>query len=79
MFHQITELYFKILVYNGTNENGIQVGSLSGYGCQCEEFETKISLKYDIKSRSLSFYKNDFEKFEQSNHSCDVDKKVFGI
>jgi hypothetical protein len=25
---------------------------------QCEEYETKISIKYDVKSRSVSFYKN---------------------
>jgi hypothetical protein len=49
-----------------TDENGIQVGSVSGYGCSCEgnyyiieiEYETKIGIKYDNKSRSVSFYKN---------------------
>lgn len=41
-----------------TDENGIQVGSVSGYGCQCEEYETKLAIKYDHKSRNVSFYKN---------------------
>jgi hypothetical protein len=49
-----------------TDDNGIQTGSISGYGCQCEgefyclclEYETTISIKYDHKSRSVSFYKN---------------------
>jgi len=41
-----------------TDENGIQVGSISGYGCPCEEFETRIIIYYDRKTRSISFYKN---------------------
>ncbi len=48
-----------------TDENGIQVGSVSGYGCQCEginlielEYETKIGIKYDHKSKCVSFLKN---------------------
>jgi hypothetical protein len=41
------------------------VGSISGYGCQCEgiifitsEYETRISIKYEHKTRNVSFYKN---------------------
>jgi hypothetical protein len=49
-----------------TDDNGIQTGSINGYGCQCEgiflynsiEYETRISIKYDHKSRTVSFYKN---------------------
>ena len=49
-----------------TDENGIQVGSVSGYGCLCEgkvahyivEYETKIGIKYDYKLKSVSFFKN---------------------
>lgn len=48
-----------------TDENGIQVGSVSGYGCQCEgngmnkiEYETKIGIKYDHRNKSVSFLKN---------------------
>lgn len=41
-----------------TNEYGNQIGSMKGYGCQCENFETRIGMKYNHKSRSLSFYKN---------------------
>jgi len=39
-----------------TDENGIQVGSVSGYGCLCEEYETKIGIKYDSKNKSVSFF-----------------------
>ena len=37
---------------------GIQSGSIKGYGCQCEDFETYIGIKYEHVSRSVSFYKN---------------------
>ena len=37
---------------------GIQSGSIKGYGCQCEDFETYIGIKYEHISRSVSFYKN---------------------
>jgi len=40
-----------------TDENGIQTGSYSGYGCLCEEYETKIGINYDSKQKTLSFYK----------------------
>jgi len=41
-----------------TDENGIQVGSIGSYGCQCEENETRIGILYDYKNKTLSFYKN---------------------
>lgn len=41
-----------------TDENGVQAGSISGYGCQCEEFETNIIIYYDGKTKNVSFYKN---------------------
>jgi len=41
-----------------TDDNGIQVGSVSGYGCLCEDYETKIGIRYDNKTRSVSFFKN---------------------
>jgi len=41
-----------------TDENGIQTGSFSGYGCLCEEYETKIGINYDYKQKTLSFLKN---------------------
>lgn len=41
-----------------TNEYGCQIRSVKGYGCQCENFETRIGMKYNHKSRSLAFYKN---------------------
>lgn len=49
-----------------TDENGIQVGAVNGYGCLCEgfyfslfvEYETKIGIKYDYKTKCVSFYKN---------------------
>ena len=34
---------------------GIQSGSIKGYGCQCEDFETYIGIKYEHVSRSVSF------------------------
>lgn len=41
-----------------TDDSGAQTGSLNGYGCLCEDFETKIGILYDHKSRSVSFIKN---------------------
>lgn len=41
-----------------TDEKGQQVGTNNGYGCLCEEYETNISIKYDHKTRAVSFYKN---------------------
>ena len=41
-----------------TDEGGIQTGVMSGYGCACEDYETKLGIKYDAKNRSVSFFKN---------------------
>jgi len=42
-----------------TDDNGSQIGAMNGYGCHCEaEYETRISIHYDHKSRSVSFSKN---------------------
>ena len=41
-----------------TNENGVQIGSAKGYGCQCVETETYLAIMYDYKTRTVSFYKN---------------------
>ena len=40
------------------DENGIQVGCSTGYGCQCQMDETIIGIKYDSENRTVSFYKN---------------------
>ena len=43
----------------------MQTSSQGGYGCQCEgksefnlEYETKISMQYDYKNKTISFGKN---------------------
>ena len=41
-----------------TDENGVQVGTMHGYGCQCEDFETTIVISYYNKTKNVSFYKN---------------------
>ena len=49
-----------------TDENGVQLGSVSGYGCLCEgkifyhhlEYETIIGIKYDHKMKNVCFFKN---------------------
>ena len=41
-----------------TDENGAQIGSTSGYGCQCINVETNLAIKYDYEEKTLSFYKN---------------------
>lgn len=40
------------------DENGIQAGSLTGYGCHCEDYETIFGIKYDEKMKTIEFYKN---------------------
>lgn len=40
------------------DENGAQAGSMSGYGCHCEDFETIFGIKYDYKAKTIEFYKN---------------------
>jgi len=41
-----------------TDQNGIQVGTLSGYGCQCQDNETKLAICYNYKMKTIEFYKN---------------------
>ena len=41
-----------------TDENGFQIGSVTGYGCSCEEVETRIGIKYCHFNRSVSFIKD---------------------
>ena len=40
------------------DENGTQVGSLTGYGCHCDSLETTIGIKYNYKEQTIEFYKN---------------------
>jgi len=40
------------------DENGVQIGCSTGYGCQCQTDETIIGIKYDYENRTVSFYKN---------------------
>ena len=41
-----------------TDQNGIQVGTLSGYGCQCQDNETKLAIYYNYKMKTIEFFKN---------------------
>ena len=41
-----------------TDEYGIQGNTLSGYGCQCEDYETIFGIFYNEKLRTIEFYKN---------------------
>ena len=43
-----------------TDDQGMQIGNYSGFGCSCEDHETKIGIKYNPTESSLSFYKNGF-------------------
>ena len=51
-------------IWNGkltkVDENGVQVGSISGYGCTCQSSEnvTIIGMLYDPKKQTLTYYKN---------------------
>ena len=40
------------------DENGVQIGCATGYGCQCQTDETIIGIKYDYDNKTVSFYKN---------------------
>ena len=40
------------------DENGTQVGSLTGYGCHCDSLETTIGIKYNYNEQTIEFYKN---------------------
>ena len=41
-----------------TDDNGIQVGTYNGYGCSCEECETKFGIRYDYRMKTIEFFKN---------------------
>lgn len=41
-----------------TDENGVQVRSINGYGCKCESMETILGMKYDDNNKTLTFFKN---------------------
>lgn len=43
-----------------TDDQGMQTGVYSGFGCSCEDHETRIGMKYDPTEGTLSFYKNGF-------------------
>ena len=41
-----------------TDENGVQVRSVNGYGCRCETIETVLGIKYDESDKSVKYFKN---------------------
>lgn len=41
-----------------TDENGAQTATMNGYGCQCEETETRFSIKYNSLEQNVTFFKN---------------------
>ena len=41
-----------------TDDKGCQVGSISGYGCQCQSNETFLAMKYDASEKTLTYFKN---------------------
>lgn len=42
-----------------TDEHGTQVTTKKEYGCECEDFETKLAIMYDQEHRTVTYYKND--------------------
>ena len=40
------------------DENGLQSGTVFGYGCKCEEPTTRLGVLYDARNRTVSFFKN---------------------
>lgn len=40
------------------DKNGQQVGSLIGYGCQCENRETVFGMYYNAQNKTIEFYKD---------------------
>ena len=42
-----------------TDEHGTQVTTKKEYGCECEDFETKLAIRYDQEHRTVTYYKND--------------------
>ena len=45
-----------------TDEKGSQIKSILGYGCLCEEVETRIGMKYNHIDRSISFLKDGIDQ-----------------
>jgi hypothetical protein len=43
-------------------ENGLQTGNTSGYGCKCEDMTTRIGILYDARNRSVSFFKDGIDQ-----------------
>lgn len=44
-----------------TDSNGFQVETFEGYGCQCEESKTTITMKYNSEKKTVRFYKNNID------------------
>ena len=40
------------------DDNGTQVGTILGYGCQCEDYQTKFGIRYNSKEKTVEFFKN---------------------
>ena len=40
------------------DDNGTQVGTILGYGCQCEDYDTKFGIKYNAKEKTVELFKN---------------------
>ena len=41
-----------------TDDKGCQVGSICGYGCQCQSNETFLAMKYNYSDKTLTYFKN---------------------
>ena len=41
-----------------TDDNGVQTGTMLGYGCPCEELEIKFGIRYNAKEKTIEFFKN---------------------
>lgn len=42
-----------------TDDIGTQVLTKNGYGCENEDYETKLAIEYNQEKRTVNFYKND--------------------
>ena len=45
-----------------TDDQGLQTGIYTGFGCGCEDHETKIGIKYNPADGSVMFYKDGFQQ-----------------
>lgn len=43
-----------------TDQNGVNIDTMQGYGCRCDDFMMTIGIKYDADCKSISFYKNNY-------------------